>query len=174
VLRTSGLAATCVAILALTACGDSDDDEGGGGKAEAKGAARCIELWNGKASPDLKTKASLSHRGDTGEADVLIGPYTGKRFSATGGTFDESGGTTSDDVAVSPGDCVAVDLTGNDTETNWVMVFARTDTGAGPSWYFLDETASHPLAKPPQPLDKPARAALIGLGAEVKLSTETP
>jgi hypothetical protein len=169
--RTSGIATALLMMLALAACGDSDGDGGGDEKtAEAKGASRCIELWN-QASPDLRAKASLSHRGDTGEADILIGPYKGKAFSATGESFDESGGTTSADVAVGPGDCVAVDLTSKDTETNWVMVLTKSEGGAGRSWIFLDESGEHPLAKPPQPLDKPARAELVGFGEEVKLSS---
>jgi hypothetical protein len=168
--RATGLATALLVLLALTGCGDSDGDGGGDEKtAEAKGASRCIEVWN-QASLDLRAKASLSHRGDTGEADVLIGPYKGKAFSATGESFDASGSTTSADVAVSPGDCVAVDLTSNDTETNWVMVLAKSES-AGRSWYFLDESGAHPLAKPPQPLDKPARAELVGFGEEVKLSS---
>jgi major membrane immunogen (membrane-anchored lipoprotein) len=169
--RASGIAIALLVLLALTACGDSDGDGGGDEKTTgAKGASRCIELWN-QASPDLRAKASLSHRGDTGEADVLIGLYKGKAFSATGESFDESGGTASADVAVSPGDCVALDLTSNDTETNWVMVLAMSGGGAGSRWYFLDESGAHPLAKPPQPLDKPARAELVGFGEQVKLSS---
>jgi hypothetical protein len=145
--RASGIAIALPVVLALTACGDSDGDGGGDKKTTgAKGASRCIELWN-QASPDLRAKASLSHRGDTGEADVLIGLYKGKAFSATGESFDESGGTTSADVGVSPGDCVALDLTSNDTETNWVMVLAKSES-AGRSWYFLDESGAHLLAKP--------------------------
>jgi hypothetical protein len=174
-LGKAALAGTLVATLALTACGDSDGDGGGGGKKSgAGGASACIERWNGETSPDLKAKASLSHRGDTGEADVLVGRYTGKAFRATGDSFDASGGTTSTEVAVSPGDCAAVDLTSNDTQTNWVMVRARTEGGGKRGWYFLDETGEHPLAKPPPPLDQTAKTAITGLGEEAKLSTEAP
>jgi major membrane immunogen (membrane-anchored lipoprotein) len=177
VVRKSGLATALAGLLALSACGDSNDDGDGAadsGRPEATGAGRCIELWNGEASPDLRAKASLSHRGDTGEADILVGTYTGEEFSATGQSFDEAGGTTSADVSVSRGDCVALDLTADDSETNWVMVLAKSGSEAGRSWYFLDETANHPLAKPPQPLDRPARAGLVGFGEEAKLSTDGP
>lgn len=174
-VRKSRLATALAALLALSACGDSNGDGDGAAdraRPEAAGASRCIELWNGQASPDLRAKASLSHRGDTGEADVLVGTYTGEDFSATGESFDEAGGTTSADVSVSRGDCVALDLTANDSVTNWVMVLAKSGSDAGPSWYFLDETANHPLAKPPQPLARPARAGLVGFGEEAKLSTQ--
>ena len=42
--------------------------------------------------------------------------------------------------------------------------------GGGKSWYFLDETGSHPLAKSPQPLDGEAKANIAGLGVDAKLS----
>ena len=51
------------------------------------------------------------------------------------------------------------------------MVLTKSEGGAGRSWYFLDESGEHPLAKPPQPLDKPARAELVGFGEQVKLSS---
>jgi hypothetical protein len=161
--RRLAIATALATVLTVGACGDSDDDGDGD-------AGRCVELWN-DASPHVKERASLSHRGDTGEADILVGPYMDTEFSATGESFDESGATITDDVAVSSGDCVAVDLTSNDTQTNWVMVLATSD--AGRDWYFLDETDDHPLAEPPQPLDQPARAELVGFGEEVELSVES-
>lgn len=176
-VRKSGLAMSLAALLALPACGDSNGDgdkAADGARPEATGASRCIDFWNGQASPDLRARASLSHRGDTGEADVLVGTYTGEAFSATGESFDEAGGTTSADVSVSRGDCVALDLTANESETNWVMVLAKSGSDAGRSWYFLDETADHPLAKPPQPLARPAHAGLVGFGEEAKLSIDGP
>lgn len=163
-----------VAVGALAGCGgsDSDNDDGGGTSdkpaQQASGASACIGSWNA-ASKDVRAQASLSHRGDEPK-DVYVGTYKGAAFTETGEAYDASGSTTSAEVSVGPGDCVAVDRTGSgDAETNWVMV-APKKTGGGKAWYFLDEAGSHPLAKSPQPLDGEAKATIAGFGVEAKLT----
>jgi hypothetical protein len=168
--RSTLLAAGLAAAAALSACGgDSGNDDTGkraqGGSASAA-APGCIDKWNAAPSKDVKARASLSHRGDG--ADVKLGAYTGAPFTATGESFDASGSTSSADISVTKGDCVAVDLTSNDTETNWVMVLPKT-AGGGRDWYFLDATGDHPLAKPPQKLDGEQTAAIKGFGDEARL-----
>jgi hypothetical protein len=162
--------------LALGACGSDDDENpsgtggasgGDSGAQQAGNSGACVDSWN-KASKDVRAQASLSHRGDG--ADVQIGTYTGKAFSSTGEAYDSSGSSTSADVSVAPGDCVAVDLTGGEKETNWVMVSVKGGAGTPAGWYFLDETGSHPLAKVPQPLGEPVKATIAGFGVEAKLT----
>jgi hypothetical protein len=166
------LASALTAVALLGGCGSdySDGETEGGGGAEAEGAGgsgRCVDSWNG-ASRDVRAQASLTHRGEG--ADVQVGTYTGRAFTATGETYDASGSSTSAEVAVAPGACVAVDLTGSgERETNWVMVHVRGATGTQPGWYFLDESGRHPLAKTPQPLGETVRAAIVGFGSEARL-----
>ena len=164
-LLTSALTA---AALALGACG-SDDDSGAGGPGaqQTGGSGACVDSWN-RASRDVRAQASLSHRGEG--ADVQVGSYTGKAFSATGEAYDSSGSSTSAEVSVAPGDCTAVDLTGGEQETNWVMVNVKGRSGTPAGWYFLDETGSHPLAKVPQRLGEPVKATIAGFGVEAKLT----
>lgn len=164
------LPASALAALALlTACG-SDDSDGGGSTADgaqAGGSGACVDSWN-RASRDVRAQASLSHRGEG--PDVQVGTYTGRAFKATGEAYDASGSSTSAEVSVAPGDCVAVDLTGSgESETNWVMVSVKGGAGTPPGWYFLDETGSHPLAKAPQPVREPVKAAIAGFGVDAKL-----
>lgn len=167
--RKCSRSAVLFAVVALAGCGGDDSGSSSDDKdpkQAAKGGGSCVESWNG-ASPDVRAQASASHRGDG--PDVVIGTYTGQGFKATGEFYDASGSSTSDEVAVAPGDCVAADLTGsNESETNWVMVAPKA-SGGGKAWYFLDETGDHPLAKPPQPLDGQQKAMLIGFGEEPKL-----
>lgn len=174
-LRLPHVAASLAALALIAGCG-SDDDNGnadgtgaasGGETTEqqaAGGSGPCIDSWN-KASKDVRAQASLSHRGEG--ADVQVGTYTGKPFDATGESYDASGSSTSADVAVAPGDCVAVDLTSGEKETNWVMAEVKGDASG---WYFLDETGSHPLAKVPQPLADPVKATIAGFGVDARLT----
>jgi hypothetical protein len=171
-------AVALVAAATLGGCGDEDSEsnsdtntttgqqaaQGGGGG----GSSACVDSWNA-ASKDVRAQASLSHRGDTPK-DVYLGTYKGAKFTATGEFYDAAGSSTSAALAVAPGDCVAVDRTGsNDAETNWVMVAPKSN-GGGKSWYFLDETGDHPLAKSPQPLSGESKVTIAGLGDEAKLS----
>ena len=163
-----------IASAALVGCGGDDDSksdtntktgqqaaQGGGG------SSACVDSWNA-ASKDVRAQASLSHRGDTPK-DVYVGTYKGEAFTDTGNSYDAGGSPSSTDVSVAPGDCVAVDRTGsNDAETNWVIVAPKAN-GGGKSWYFLDETGSHPLAKSPQPLDGQTTVAIQGFGEDAKL-----
>lgn len=160
------------ALIAVAGCGSGDDDDGGGKGKSAKGAGACVERWNNEATKDVKAQASLSHRGDTGVADIRVGTYTGKAFSSTGSYYDDTGSSSSAEVSVTPGDCVALDLTSNDSETNWVMVLSKAEGEARPAWYFLDATGTHPLAKPPQKLGEQQTVGIVGLGMEAKLSTD--
>ena len=163
---TANLAALGAAAV-LAACGSSDDEKKDDAAAPSGGGSgACVDSWN-KASRDVRAQASLSHRGDG--PDVQVGTYTGKGFKETGEAYDASGSSTSADVAVAPGDCVAVDLTGGDKETNWVMVSVKGGAGTPPGWYFLDETGSHPLAKIPQPVGEPVKATIVGFGVDAKL-----
>ena len=160
------------ALTALAGCGGSDSKSSGDKTSEpeqqaAAGSASCLESWNA-ASKDVRAQASLSHRGDEPK-DVYVGTYSGAAFKETGSFYDASGSPTTADVSVAPGDCVAVDRTGSgDADTNWVMVAPKA-TGGGKSWYFLDESGSHPLAKSPQPLDGQKTVRIQGLGEEAKL-----
>lgn len=168
---TLAVALALALATAVPGCGGSDDDGSGSGGERASGAERCVEEWNGRAPGDQRAKASLQHRGEGTEPDVVVGPFAGTDFTASGDTFDETGSPTSVEVSVRRGDCVAVDLTGaGDSETNWVMVLARPEGGA-PAWYFLDQTGDHPLAKVPQPLESPARVRITGIGREARLLT---
>jgi len=164
------------ASLALFGCGDDDSnsnsDSGNTGEKpqqqQAQGGAACLDSWNA-ATPDVRAQASLSHRGDEPK-DVYLGTYSGEPFTATGEAYDASGSSTSADVSVAPGDCVAVDRTGsNDADTNWVMVAPKAN-GGGKAWYFVDETGESPLAKSPQPLEGEATVAITGFGEEAKFS----
>ena len=172
-MRTLPTIAALLAALALAACGGDDDDSGGGGGDKpAKQAAAgpdCVAMWNERASSDQRAKASLSHRGDAGEP-VIVGRYSGEPFSGTGEGFDTEGSPTSADIAVAKGDCVAVDLTSNDTEVNWAMALAKTADGSGPDWYFVSTDAGHPLAKPPPPVDQPTDTIITGFGEDAKLT----
>lgn len=157
------------ASIAVIGCGDDDSDSGGGKPQQqtAQGASACLDSWNA-ANKDVRIKASLTHRGDEPK-DIYLGTYAGTKFTATGGAFDATGSPSSADISVAPGDCVAVDRTStNDTETNWVMVAPKAN-GGGKSWYFLDETGDHPLAKSPQPLDGQTTVGIIGIGEDAKL-----
>ena len=167
------IAFTVAASLALFGCGDDDSGATGDKPQQAQqqqaqgGGSACVDSWNA-ATPDVRAQASLSHRGDEPK-DVYIGTYSGEPFSATGDAFDACGSSSSADVSVAPGDCVAVDRTGSDdADTNWVMVAPKAN-GGGKSWYFLDETGDSPLAKSPQPLDGEATVAIMGFGEEAKL-----
>jgi hypothetical protein len=172
VARTDTLCVPLLAVTVLAGCGGSDSSSSGDKTSDsrqqaANGSARCIESWNA-ASKDVRAQASLSHRGDEPK-DVYIGTYAGKAFKESGDAYDASGSPTSAEVSVAPGDCAAVDRTGtSDAETNWVMVAPKA-SGGGKSWYFLDETGSHPLAKSPQPLDGQATVRIMGFGEEAKL-----
>ena len=169
--RLPFLASALTAMALLGACG-SDENESGdntnaGGDTSTQagtGSGACIDAFN-KASKDVRAQASLSHRGEG--ADIQVGTYSGKPFTATGETYDASGSSTSADVKVATGDCVAVDLTSGEKETNWVVVEVK---GASPGWYFLDETGSHPLAKVPQPISEPVKATIAGFGVDAKLT----
>ena len=175
-MRSRTLIAVVLAALALAACGGSDDEDGGGeqpGGSAAKAAPDCVAMWNDRASADQRAKASLSHRGDAGEP-VLVGRYAGEPFSASGDGFDAQGSTTSKEVAVANGDCVAVDLTSNDTETNWVMALAKGQDGSAAEWWFLPTDGDHPLADPPQPIDAQAQTIITGFGEEAKLVPKGP
>jgi hypothetical protein len=163
-----------VGLTALAGCGGSDSGTSDGGGAsdkpmqQASSAEACVGSWNA-ASKDVRAQASLSHRGDTPK-DVYVGTYEGAAFKETGSAYDASGSPATADVSVAPGDCVAVDRTGSgDADTNWVMVAPKA-TGGGKSWYFLDETGSHPLAESPQPLDGELKANIQGFGEEAKLT----
>ena len=163
--------AATLAALVLASCGGDDGDDGGGEQTAGPTAAApdCVAQWNDRASADQRAKASLSHRGDAGEP-VLVGRYTGEPFSATAEGFDAEASPTTADVAVAKGDCVAVDLTSNDTETNWVMVLAKRQDGAAAEWWFLPTAEDHPLADPPQPLEGRAETIITGFGEEAKLT----
>lgn len=159
-----------VAVVFLYGCGGDDDSKSTDKPQQTGQASRsgCLDSWNA-ASKDVRAQASLSHRGDEPK-DVYLGTYNGAKFTATGESYDASGSSTSADVSISPGDCVAVDRTGsNDAETNWVMVASKAG-GGGKSWYFLDETDDHPLAKSPQPLEGEAKVTIAGFGEEAKLA----
>jgi hypothetical protein len=168
----NSLAIAFVASAALAGCGGDDDSNtdtanGGQGAQKGGGASACIDSFNA-ASKDVRAQASLSHRGDEPK-DVYVGTYKGAKFTDTGSAYDASGSTTSTDITVAPGDCVAVDRTGtNDADTNWVMVAPKAN-GAGKAWYFLDETGDSPLAKSPQPLDGQTTVAIMGFGEEAQL-----
>ena len=169
-IKTSLLATSLAAVALLSACGGSDDgDANGNGDANGGGGAAkvdCIDSFN-KASRDIRAQASLSHRGEG--ADIQVGTYTGAPFKETGEFYDSSGSSSTAEVSVMRGDCVAVDLTGGDSETNWVAVSVKGGGGTQPGWYFLDETGKHPLAKVPQPVGEPVRARIVGFGVEAKL-----
>ena len=171
-IKTSLLATSLAAVLFLSACGGSDDDgggkvKGGGDEKGAPAKADCIDSFN-KASRDIRAQASLSHRGEG--ADITLGPYTGQPFEAKGEYYAEAGGSLSTaDVSVAPGDCVAVDLTGGEEETNWVAVSVKGGAGSPAGWYFLDELGKHPLTKIPQPVGEPVKARIVGFGVEAKL-----
>jgi len=168
----NSLAIAFVASAALAGCGGDDDSNtntssGGQPAQNGGGASACIDSWNA-ASKDVRAQASLSHRGDEAK-DVYLGTYKGAKFTDTGKAYDASGSTTSAEISVAPGDCVAVDRTGsNDADTNWVMVAPKAN-GGGKSWYFLDETGDSPLAKSPQPLEGQTTVAIRGFGEEAKL-----
>ena len=170
----NSLAVALVASAALFGCGGDDDSDsktntstGGQAAQNGGGSSACLDSWNA-ATPDVRAQASLSHRGDEPK-DVYLGTYKGEAFTATGEAYDASGSSTSADVSVAPGDCVAVDRTGtDDADTNWVMV-APKQTGGGKAWYFLDETGDSPLAKSPQPLDGETTVAIRGFGEDAKL-----
>ena len=160
------------AALLLSGCG-GDDDEGGSEQPPqaqqqqpAQGTSVCLESWNA-ANPDQRIKASLTHRGDEPK-DIYLGTYAGEPFTATGDYFDASGSTASEDISVARGDCVAVDRTSNEEETNWVMVAPKAN-GGGKAWYFVDETGDSPLAKSPQPLDDEQTVRIMGIGEDAKL-----
>jgi hypothetical protein len=163
-----------IASAALVGCGGDDDSKSDTNTKTAQqpaqsggGSSACVDSWNA-ASKDVRAQASLSHRGDTPK-DVYVGTYKGAEFHDTGEAYDASGSTTSAEISVAAGDCVAVDRTGsNDADTNWVMVAPRA-SGGGKSWYFLDETGDSPLAKSPQPLEGQATVAIQGFGEEAKL-----
>ena len=169
------LALTLVGSAALFGCGGDDDSDSKtntpAGQQSAQGgggSSACVDSWNA-ASKDVRAQASLSHRGDEPK-DIYIGTYKGQAFTETGNGYDDAGSTETAEISVAPGDCVAVDRTGtNDAETNWVMVAPKAN-GGGKSWYFLDETGSHPLAKSPQPLDGETMANIAGFGVDAKLS----
>lgn len=163
--------AVALAGLVLASCGGDDDGDGGGEQTggQATAAPDCVAQWNDRASADQRAKASLSHRGDAGEP-VLVGRYSGEPFTATAEGFDAEGSSTTAEVAVAKGDCVAVDLTSNDTETNWVMVLAKRQNGAAAEWWFLPPDEKHPLTDPPQPLEGRAETIITGLGEEAKLA----
>jgi hypothetical protein len=173
-VKTTTLLALGVSAV-LFACGGDDSNSNSSdkpstpsGQTSASGASACIDAWNA-GSEHERAQASLSHRGDEPK-DIYIGTYKGAAFTETGNGYDESGSTESADISVAPGDCVAVDRTGTgDADTNWVMVAPKAN-GGGKSWYFLEETGSHPLAKSPQPLDGEAKANIAGLGVDAKLS----
>jgi hypothetical protein len=166
---------TTFIVLAVTAalvgCGGDDDSDSNTGNQQqqsAQGGSACLDSWNA-ASKDVRAQASLSHRGDEPK-DVYLGTYAGEPFTATAEAYDASGSSTSADISVAKGDCVAVDRTGSgDAETNWVMVAPKAN-GGGKSWYFLDETGDSPLAKSPQPLDGETTVAIAGFGEEAQLS----
>lgn len=162
-----------LAALFAAGCGGDDDDDGGGGtqsqpqqQPAAQGAAACLASWNA-ANADQRIKASLTHRGDEPK-DIYLGTYAGEPFTATGDYFDASGSTASEDISVARGDCVAVDRTSNEEETNWVMVAPKAN-GGGKAWYFVDETGDSPLAKSPQPLDGEQVVRIMGIGEDAKL-----
>jgi hypothetical protein len=170
----NSLALMLVASAALFGCGGDDDSNSntntssGGQAAQNGGGAACIDAWNA-GSEHERAQGSLSHRGDEPK-DIYIGTYKGQAFTETGNGYDDAGSTETAEISVAPGDCVAVDRTGtNDAETNWVMVAPKAN-GGGKSWYFLDETGSHPLAKSPQPLDGETMANIAGFGVDAKLS----
>ncbi len=165
------IASALSALALLGACGSDDNENpaGTGGEPTEQasgGSGKCVDSWN-KASKDVRAQASLSHRGDG--ADVQVGTYTGTRFDVTGDSYDSSGSPTTVNVVVAPGDCVAVDLTGGEKETNWVMVEAKADT---PGWHFIPEDGSHELAKVPQPIGEPVKATIAGFGVDAKLTPE--
>jgi hypothetical protein len=169
----NALTVALVASAALFGCGGDDDSDsntntaGASPPAQDGGESACIDAWNA-GSEHERAQASLSHRGDEPK-DIYIGLYKGAPFTETGNGYDDSGSTESAEISVAPGDCVAVDRTGtDDADTNWVMVAPKA-TG-GKSWYFLDETGSHPLAKSPQPLDQEMKANIAGFGVDAKLS----
>jgi hypothetical protein len=173
-MRPISILASALAAIALAACGGSDDEGGGGGGGEkpaqqAQAGPDCVAMWNDRASADQRAKASLSHRGDAGEP-VIVGRYSGEQFTSTGDGFDEGGSTMSTEIAVSKGDCVAVDLTGNDTEVNWAMVLAKRADGSGSDWYFLSSEKAHPLADPPPAVDGRVDTIINGFGDEAKLT----
>lgn len=173
-MKNTTILSVLAASLALIGCGDDDSGSTGDKPQQAQqqqqaqgGGSACVDSWNA-ATPDVRAQASLSHRGDEPK-DVYVGTYSGEPFSATGEFYDASGSSTSAEVSVAPGDCVAVDRTGsNDADTNWVMVAPKAN-GGGKTWYFLDETGDSPLAKSPQPLDGEATVAIMGFGEEAKL-----
>jgi hypothetical protein len=171
--RKGMLSTALLALSALAGCGGSDSQSSGDKTSETRqqassGSASCVESWNA-ASKDVRAQGSLSHRGDDGVPDVLVGTYKGAAFKETGNYYDTSGSPTTADVSVAPGDCAAVDLTSSDTETNWVMVAPKA-SGGGKAWYFLDATGTHPLAKPPQPLDGQKAVNIKGFGVDAKLT----
>jgi hypothetical protein len=159
-----------VAALALAGCGGSDDEGGGDTTAPVRQSAGsdCVTAWNERASADQRAKASLSHRGDAGEP-VIVGRYSGEQFTAVGEGFDAQGSTTSSEIAVDKGDCVAMDLTGGDSEVNWVMALAGRLDGSGSDWYFLSTDAAHPLAVPPPLVNERTDTTITGLGEAAKL-----
>ena len=172
------LTVALIAAAALVGCGGDDDSDsktntsGGGAPAQdgggGGGGSACIDAWNA-GSEHERAQASLSHRGDEPK-DIYLGTYKGAAFTETGDGYDDSGSTETAEISVAPGDCVAVDRTGtDDADTNWVMVAPKAN-GGGKSWYFLDETGSHPLAKSPQPLDGEVKASIAGFGVDAKLS----
>jgi hypothetical protein len=170
--RKGMLSIALVALLALAGCGGSDskspDKTSEPKQQAATGAEACIAAWNA-GSEHERAQASLSHRGDEPK-DVYVGTYKGAAFTETGNGYDESGSPETAEISVSPADCVAVDRTGTaDADTNWVMVAPKAN-GGGKSWYFLDETGSHPLAESPQPLDGEVKAGIAGFGVDAKLS----
>ena len=173
-MAPKGTIGALLVAAALAGCGGSDpDNDDGGGTSDkpmqqASGAEACIGSWNA-ASKDVRAQASLTHRGDEPK-DVYVGTSKGAAFTETGAAYDASGSTTSAEISVGPGDCVAVDRTGSaDADTNWVMV-APKKTGGGKSWYFLEATGGHPLAESPQPLDAEAKANIAGFGVDAKLT----
>ena len=160
---------TVVATLALAGCGGSDDESTTTtAPAQQSAGSDCVASWN-RAPADQRAKASLSHRGDAGEP-VIVGRYSGEQFTAVGDGFDAEGSTTSTEIAVDKGDCVAVDLTSNDTEVNWVMASADPIDGSASAWYFLSTDAAHPLAKPPPPVTDRTDTTITGFGEQAKLT----